>query len=338
MKRVNVAVIGCGFIAETAHVPNLLTIPEAKLTTVCDVDKKKLNAIGAKFNVNDRCEDFREVLKKKDVDAFVVCTPTPTHAEIALASAESGKHVFVEKPMSMSSSDDEMIMKAAEKNGVKLMVGYQMRFLPNHQKVKEMIRRGDIGDVFYVEAHSETLLIKPSEGILIDYSPHFIDLLRWYLDNTRIESVAAMLHSSGDYETETEATLALKFANGVIGRIGVFWLPKYQSWEAVDRYIKILGTKGKIVTEQSGPTITLYKEGSLLSRVKGPHRIMPRFALNPNIPLSEIAYRKELEHFIDCVVKDKEPMVNGLDDKIALRVVEAAKESFRRRAFVEIQD
>lgn len=336
MKRVNVAVIGCGFIAETAHIPNLLTVPEAKLSTICDIDQKKLNEIGAKFNVNERCGDFQEVLKKKDVDAVVICTPTATHAEIALAAAEAGKHVFVEKPMTMSSSEDGLIMKAAKKNGRKLMVGYQMRFLPNHQKAKEIMKRGEIGNVIYVEAHSETLIIKPSEGILIDYCTHFIDLLQWYFDSTRIESVAALLHSSGSYKTETEATLILKFANGVIGSIGVFWLPNYQSWEAVDRYIKILGTKGKIITEQSGPAITLYKEGSLLSRIKGPHRIMPKFALNPNIPLSEIAYRKELEHFLNCIIKDKEPVVSGDDNRMALKVVEAAKESFERGVFVEV--
>ena len=96
MKRVNVAVIGCGFIGETAHIPNLLTIPEAKLTTLCDNDQKKLNELGNKFNVNDRCNDFRDILKKKEIDAVVICTPTPTHAEITLAAAEAGKHVFVE--------------------------------------------------------------------------------------------------------------------------------------------------------------------------------------------------------------------------------------------------
>lgn len=336
MKRVNVAVIGCGFIGETAHIPNLLTIPEAKLTTLCDIDRKKVNEFGAKFNVSDRCNDFRDIPKKKEIDAVVICTPTPTHAEIALVAAEAGKHVFVEKPMSMSSSEDDIIIKAAEKNGVKLMVGYQMRFLPNHQKAKEIMSKGELGDVLYAEAHSETLTIKPSDGILVDYGIHFIDLLSWYFDNARIASVAALLHSSGDCETETEAALILKFTNGLIGRIGVFWLPKYQSWEAVDRYIKILGTKGKIITEQSGPTITLYKEGSLLSRIKGPHTIMPRFALNPNIPLSEMAYRKELEHFFDCIIKDKEPAVSGYEDRMALKVVEAAKESFRQGTFVEV--
>jgi predicted dehydrogenase len=307
MKRVNVAVIGCGFIAETTHIPNLFTIPEAKLTTICDVDQKKLNIIGDKFNVKDRCTDFREVVKKKDIDAVVICTPTPTHAEIALAAAEAEKHIFVEKPMSTSSSLDDVIIKSAEKHGVKLMVGYQMRFLPNHQKAKEIVRRGEIGDVLYAEAHSETLIIKPSDGILLDYSTHFIDLLRWYFDNVRIKSIAALLRSSENFSNETEATLILEFANGVIGRIGVFWLSKYQSWEAVDRYIKILGKRGKVVTEQSGPTITLYKEGSLLSRVMGPHKIMPRYALHPNVPLSDIAYRKELEHFISCIIKDESP-------------------------------
>lgn len=93
---------------------------------------------------------------------------------------------------------------------------------------------------------------------------------------------------------------------------------------------------GKVVTDLNGPTITLYKEGSLMSRVRGPHRIMPRFALNPYVPLTEMAYRRELEHFLDCIVKDKDPSTSGREDLVTLKIVEAAKQSFENGKFVEI--
>lgn len=337
MKRVNVAVIGCGFIAETAHIPNLFTLPKAKLVAICDVNEERLNAMGSKFNVSKLYLDFREVVEGSEIDVVIVCTPTSTHAEIAEAAVKNGKHVFVEKPLCISYTQGKTVVEAAEKNKVKLMVGYQMRFLPNHKKVKEIIRRGEIGETFYAEVHGETLIIKPNVGILLDYGTHLINILQWYFDDTHVEKVAALLHTTGDKHTaETEATLILKFANGIVGRIGAFWLSKYKSWEATDRYFKILGTKGKIVTDLNGPTITLYKEGSLISRIRGPHKIMPKFALNPYVPFTEIAYRRELEYFFDSVIKNEEPSTNGREDLTTLKIVEAAKQSFQQGNFVEV--
>lgn len=337
MKRVNVAVVGCGFIAETAHIPNLHSNPKARVVALCDVNKEKLDVIGAKFNVERLFVDFKDVVKDEEVEAVMVCTPTTTHAEIAKAAVDVGKHVFVEKPLATSYSQGKAVVEAAEKRGVKIMVGYQMRFLPNHRKVREIMRRGEIGEPFYAEAHGETLIIKPDEGILLDYATHLINLIQWYFDDTHVEKVAALLHTTGNKRgAETEVTLILGFANGVVGRVGAFWLSDYKSWEATDRYFKILGTKGKMVTDLNGPTITLYKEGSFISRVRGPHRIMPRFALNPHIPLTEIAYRRELAHFLDCIVKQKDPTTSGREDLVTLKIVEEAKRSFQNGSFVEV--
>lgn len=241
MRRVNVAVIGCGFIAETAHLPNLLSTSKAKLVALCDVNEDRLKKLGSKFGVAKLYNDYMKVAESHDVDAVVICTPTASHAEVAKAVAESGKHIFVEKPLANSFEQAKNVVETAQRSKAKLMVGYQMRFLPNHKKVKEMIRQDVIGEPFYAEAYSETLIIKPEVGILLDYGTHLINILQWYFDKTRIEKVAALLHTSDrKYATETEATLSLKFANGMIGRIGVFWLSNYKSWEATDRYVKIL--------------------------------------------------------------------------------------------------
>lgn len=337
MKRVSVAVIGCGFIAETAHIPNLHTNPKSRLVALCDVNKERLNAIGAKFNVERLFVDFNDVVRNEEVDAILVCTPITSHAEIAKAAVDAGKHVFVEKPLAANYLQGKAVVEAAEKSGVKLMVGYQMRFLPNHRKVKGIMRKGEIGEPFYAEAHGETLLIKPDDGILLDYATHLINLIQWYFDNTHVEKVAALLHTTGNKcTTETEVTLILRFANGLVGRLGAFWLSDYKSWEATDRYFKILGTKGKVVTDLNGPTITLYKEGSFMSRVRGPYKIMPRFALNPHVPLTEIAYRRELVHFLDSILKDRNPSTSGREDLVTLKIVEAARQSFQNGSFVEV--
>jgi len=338
MKRVNVAIIGCGYIAEMAHIPNILSIPEAKLVALCDINEKSLKALGNKYNIKEFYQDNHKLLERDDIDAVIICTPTKTHAKISIDALNAGKHVFVEKPMATSLSEAREVFETVKKNNAKLMIGYQMRFLPNHQRAKRMLRKGELGQIIFIEAHSETLIIKPEDGILLDYTCHFIDLLQWYLNEAKITKVSAILHIDEKYNTETGASLTLQFENKVIGIINTYWLPRYSTWAAVDRYVRIVGTKGKIITEQSGPTLTIYKEGTLLSRIMGPHKIMPKFTIHPKLPLSQIAYRKELEHFINSILKDRQPKPSAEDGIAVIATIEAAKRSFTEGKIINVTE
>jgi len=325
-------VIGCGFIAETAHIPNCVNLPEANLVAIVDPNRERLKFIKKIYGIKGAFETHHPILENEEIDAVIVSTPSSAHKDISIDAANAGKHVFVEKPMALSSRDADEMIKIAEKNKILLMVGFQMPFSPNHRIAKRIVKRGEIGDIFFIEAHSETLIIKPEDGILIDYGTHFFNLLAWYLEDTRIDSVAAMVD-----EAETRAIVNLKFENGILGKIDLFWMKDISSWSAVSRYIRILANKGGILTEQSGPLITLYKEGSLISRLKGPHTIMSRRAINPNIPQSEVAYRQELTHFFRCIQNNKTPIVNGYSGKLAIQIAEAAKKSAQQEKFIRVE-
>lgn len=338
LKRVNVAVIGCGFIAQTAHIPHLLRIPEAKLVSVADVEPSNLNEVSEKFGITEKFSDYSSVLKSNDADAIVICTPTSTHDQIAINAAEAGKHVFCEKPMASTSVDADLMIKAAKENEVKLMVGHFSRFLPNHIIAKKFVDKGDIGRVLHVEAKSETLIIKPDEGVLLDYGVHLIDLVCWYLDYSQIDSVAGLLHSSTEDSPNTEVTLIMRFNNGVIGKVDAFWMPDWHSWSATERSVKILGSKGKIISDLTGPALSIYKDRTFLGRLRGLHKIMPRQAVNPKLPLTQLAYLKELEHFIDCIIKDKEPSVSGYQGKKVVQIVEAAVKSNEEGKYIRVDD
>jgi predicted dehydrogenase len=335
---VNIGIVGCGYIAETAHIPNALSIPRAKLIAVCDSDEEKAARIRERFNVPESYTQVHELLDKSEIDAVLVCTPTSSHASIAIEAANAGKHVFIEKPIALSSPEADRVIKAASRNGVNLMIGYQMRFLPNHLKVKELIKKGKIGITTYIEMHSETLQIKPEDGILIDYGSHFIDLACWYLEPDEVVEVACFTHSSPalSYQKETQASMIMRFRSGIIARVGVFWLPEFRSWEAVSRYVKVIGTQGWLFTEQASPTITLYRARSLLGRVNGPTQLMSPFAVHPKMPVSETTYRKELEEFIDSIQMNREPVVTGLQAKRVLEIIEGGKLSDRQGVRVEV--
>jgi predicted dehydrogenase len=338
MTRVRVGVIGCGGIAESAHIPNLLVEPYARLEALVDIDETRLLLMQQKFNFpKNKCyKDYREILTSKDIDAVVVATPALTHGEIVLEAIKAGKHVFVEKPLSATVAEAEAIVKVASESGVKVMVGYQHRFVASHRIAKRYLRMGKIGDVFFGEVHSESLIVKPEEGILLDYGVHLIDLLCWYLDDSKVGEVAALSYSGEEGGKEKHAIIIMRFSNGVLGRIGAFFMEGYTSWSASDRYVKFFGTRGKLVASLTGPTITLYREGSLMSRLRGPHTFMPRGAVHENLPLTEGAYREEMHDFIQSILKDCKPSVDVEQGLMVQKILEAVEQSIKERKFVKV--
>lgn len=337
-NQIRFGVIGCGGIAESAHIPNLLVSPYARLEALVDIDENRLLLMQRKFNFpKDKCyRNYGEVLSSKDIDAVVIATPAHTHGEIVLEAVKAGKHVFVEKPLSAKVEEAEAIVKSASEFGVKVMVGYQHRFIVSHRIAKRYLRAGKIGDVFFGEVHSESLIVKPEEGILLDYGVHLIDLLCWYFDDSKVDEVAALSYGGGGGEMEKHAVIILRFSNGVLGRIGAFFMEGYSSWSASDRYVKLLGTRGKLVASLTGPTITLYKEGSLLSRLRGPHTFMPRGAVHEKLPLTEAAYREEMHEFIQSILKDRKPAVDAEQGLMVQKILEAIQQSIKERKFVKV--
>ena len=323
MRRITIGVIGCGKQAEDTHLPNLISIPEAKLVALSDINQERLGRLGKEYNINKLYSDYNELLEL-DLDAVVICTPTPTHATVARTAAMKKKHVFIEKPIAMTVEDAKSVLDAADMNHVKMMVGFQMRFLPNHIKVREMIRSGRIGRILIAEVHSETLQIKPEDGILLDYGIHFFDLLRWYFQGNEVVEVSAVV---GKSDRNQFTTVTLKFSNETIGHLSLYWVPSYASWERVERYVRFIGENGKITTDQSSPVIRLYKPGTLLSRTKGYHQIMLPFAIHPSLPISATTYRRELEEFINAVRQDRPASISAYDGLMAIKIAEAARES-----------
>ena len=248
MKQVRVGVIGCGGIAERAHIPNLLAEPQVRLEALSDINEGKLLAIQQKFNFpkDKSFTDYTKVLDLKDVDAVVIATPTHTHAEIALKAIEAGKHVFVEKPLSVTVAQAEAIVESAKQAKVKVMVGYQHRFVSSHRIAKRYLRTGKIGVPFFGEVHSESLIVKPEEGILLDYGVHLIDLLCWYLDDSKVEEVAALSSSDKEGAKEKHAIILMRFSNGVLGQNWSFLSGGLFKLVSVRPIREALGNSGKV--------------------------------------------------------------------------------------------
>ena len=132
MKRIRMGVIGCGEIAQIMHLPFLTELRDLfEVRSVCDISPALAAAVGDAFGVPHHCADYAELLARDDVDAVAVLTAD--HAPVAIAAAEAGKHIFVEKPMCYTVEEGRAMIAAAERAGVTLMVGYMKRYDPGYE-------------------------------------------------------------------------------------------------------------------------------------------------------------------------------------------------------------
>ena len=340
MHPLRLGIVGCGGVAEEIHIPNLLAIAECRVVAIADINPERLQHIGEKFNIPqpDRYENPEQIYSRSDVDAVLILTPSNTHKELVIQAAEAGKHVFVEKPMALDGNECQMMVNTVRKSNVRLAVGHYYGFLPTHQRLRRMMRRGDIGRVIGAQVHAETMLIKPGEGQLLDFAPHFVDLLRWYFDDSYVQTVFATTSkiAGGENTAETEATLILKFASGVTGTINLFWIPDWQNWDVGERFVRIVGTRGTLKSGLTSATMTVYKSSRLVNRIRGAYEIVPRFVSHPVMPITGTSFRKELEDFISAVQNDRVPSVSGEVGMEVMRIVDAARKSSQTGQAVEV--
>ena len=145
MTKIGFGVIGTGFWGKN-HARVLSELGISKLIAVCDVDISKAEMVGKKYNALS-CSRVEDLLKMRDVEAVCICTPTTTHAELTLKAIKHNKHVLIEKPMANTVAQAKRILKQAEGKNLRIMVGFIERFNPALQRIKQIVERGDLGEV-----------------------------------------------------------------------------------------------------------------------------------------------------------------------------------------------
>jgi len=342
MKKIKVAVIGCGFIATQAHIPNLFLIPDAELVALCDRNENNLRKVAEeyttlKLNLYTKVD---KVCSRKDIDAFVICTPSSTHHEIALKAARAGKHVFVEKPISHTVKQAEEMVRAFAEAKLKLAVGYYLEWMPHHIYVKKNIRKGKLGKVLNITVHDEILRIKPEEGIIMDLAPHYIDLIRWYFEDIPIKSVFAVSRKYDQSEDHKEGMTEIKlfFGNDIIGNLELYWLPGFKNRDGCSKYLKIIGTEGKYTTGLTSANIEVFRARNFLNKLRGPFEFVPKYVALPQMPVQTTSFRKELEDFVSSILNDREPQIPGSIGLHVMKIIEACYKSISECTVVNLNE
>ncbi|MED4599157.1 Gfo/Idh/MocA family oxidoreductase [Paenibacillus validus] len=201
-KVYRIGIIGCGGIAFGKHMPALQNQPNAQMVAFCDIHEDRARDAAQKFGTAEAkvYTDYRELLSDSSLDIVHICTPNDSHADITIASLESGKHVMCEKPMAKTAADARRMVEAAKRTGKKLTIGYQNRFRPDSQFLKQVCEDGELGDIYYAKAHAIRRRAVPTWGVfldeekqgggpLIDIGTHALDLTLWMMDNYKPKAV-----------------------------------------------------------------------------------------------------------------------------------------------------
>lgn len=331
------ALVGCGRIAKRhCELLGLKQINNAILVAVCDIDAAKAKRIGEQFNV-PYYTDMDEMMQKEAVDVVSVLTESGNHAKHVINLAKYGKHIVVEKPMALTLDDaDDMIM-ACQKNSCRLFVVKQNRFNVPVVKLREALENGRFGKLFmgtvrvrwcreesYYKQASWRGTWAMDGGVLTNQASHHVDLLEWMMG--KVDSVYAKgIQALADIEAEDTAAVILKFRNGGIGIIEATTAIRPKDLEGS---LSILGEKGSV--EIGGFAVNKMVHWNFQENLEGDDEVMEKYSVNPP-NVYGFGHQAYYEHVVDCIINDKEHLVDGLEGRKSVELISAIYESMETR-------
>ncbi|MCK4478508.1 Gfo/Idh/MocA family oxidoreductase [Candidatus Bathyarchaeota archaeon] len=323
MGRTKLGLIGLGYVGRI-HLQNCLKLKSAELSAVSDLSKKALSS-AKKLGAKNTFQDYQQLLKDDDVDAVIIALPTHLHLDCVRKATEAGKHILVEKPLARNVAEGKEMVSSARKNGVKLMVGYHLRFCSSFQALKEKMQTGILGEVqiayatnvgpgpFMHRADGYSPRPVPSwwfrkeltgGGALMDSGSHMVNLLRWYFGE--VSNIKCYLGYRLNMNAEDHAVCLVRFATGKTVILNIGWFSQKSQTK-----VEIYGTVKHDYAEHAPPSkaITILQ---LLTR---------------RTPSFYLPYLSELGYFAHCVRHDLQPAPSGDDALKDLETISLAYEN-----------
>jgi predicted dehydrogenase len=325
MKKVGLGLIGLGYIGKI-HLRHLMKLPNVDFVAVSDVSEKALSE-AKNFGAKRTFTNYEELLKEREIDAVIVALPTHLHLQCAIQTAEAGKHIFLEKPIARNLEEAKEIVTTAQKNSVRLMMGYHLRFEQSFLELKEKIENAALGDVeiaygtfvgsgpfFHRGGHTPVPVPEwwfnkelTGGGALIDLGSHVINLLRWYFGEVR--DIKACFGHRFHLDFEDSAICLSKFESGTSAVITAGYFSQAYKVE-----IELFGTVGHAFA-QHRPGNRLIAATQML--VKGRSDFYN-------------AHFDELNYFVNCLINDSSPSPSGQDGLKDLEAISLAYKNERQ--------
>lgn len=325
-KKIRVAVIGAGAVAQINHIPAYARLENVELAAVCDIDEEKAKRVAARYGIPVATADHEELFARDDIDAVDVCVPNHLHSTMSVGAINAGKHVLCEKPFGRTPAEAGKMVAAAEKKGVVLMAAFNNRFRNDAQLLKTFVEKQEIGKVFYAKCG---WLIKHTSwdeeswkaqkrfaggGVLIDLGVQMLDLALWIMGMPDVVSVSAShAQRPGVDEVESSAAAFIRLGTGATLTLEVGWSLLMEKDFA---YVNLFGEHGAALLNP----FRLHKEmhGSLVNVTPATESIRNVYRQS---------YDAEISHFVECVRTGRKPASPGADAMTVLKVLEAIYKS-----------
>ena len=342
MKQIGVAIIGTGWCGGI-RAETLAAHPLVKGLHLAEINAPRLAELGKKTRAKTAVADYKDLLKKADIDAvYISATPETTHYPIARDCLAAGKHVFLEKPIALELSEADELIALASKSGLKFTIGYSQRFNPKFAYVRQCIRDGSIGKPVsaLVSRHITRSLGKKISG-RVKLSPaamestHDLDFLLWCLEPARPVQVyskqnfGVMQESSGQPIPDTQ-WITVTLDSGLTFVVGGGWsLPLgYPNFSTT--WIEMVGTEGVVMVDDSHRDVVLntVKKGMQLPMSTMPGEFVEHTYAGAMAP--------ETVHFLEAVVYDRPVLVTAEHARMVMEVYIAADLSAERNSAVDL--
>lgn len=341
----HIGIIGCGKIAQVRHIPEYADHPQAKLAGFFDLNQQRAQELAQKWG-GKAYASWEEMLADPAIDAVSVCVANNAHAQMTIAALKAGKHVLCEKPMATTLEDCEAMVAAARESGKFLMIGQNQRLTRAHQKARELVEQGVLGDIIsfrttFGHGGPETWSVDPGKntwffdknkaamGAMADLGIHKTDLIQYLTGQNVVETTAKVttLDKRGAdgqlIGVDDNAICIYRLSGGAIGTMTASWT----FYGAEDNSTVLYGTKG-ILRIYDDPSYSM----KLIS-ANGEKTLYELEAIQTNDNQTKSGV---IDCFMDCLVTNTPPTISGESVLTAMRAVFASLESSRTGQTVAI--
>ncbi|HRV59131.1 MAG TPA: Gfo/Idh/MocA family oxidoreductase [Solirubrobacterales bacterium] len=323
-NAIGLGVIGLGYWGPN-HIRVVQESERTNLNWICDSNQTRLTQMSSKTRAATTTQ-VEKVFNDPATDAVIISTPISTHYELGMSALEAGKHVLIEKPIAGSQAEADDLINAAEQNGLVIMCGHTFLFSPPVVAIKEIIRRGELGDIYFISSSRVNLGLHQSDAsVLWDLAPHDFSIILNWIDEVpvSVSSVGRDSIGSGVFDV---AFTNLVYESGLIANVELSWLAPSKL-----RRTTVVGSKKMIVYDDTAPEqVRVFDRGVNLDNPEtfGAHQLTYRAGdiVSPHLASSE-PMSVQLNSFVDAVVSGNYPAEYIRIARDVVGLIEAAERS-----------
>jgi predicted dehydrogenase len=328
---ITVGVVGYGYWGPNI-VRNFAALPDARVAWVTDLQAERLAQVRARYPSTNVGTDHNDIIKDPSVDAVVIATPVRTHFELGMAALRAGKHVWMEKPLAATSEEAARLLDEADRRGLALMVDHTFVFTPAVQKMRELTRGGELGDIQYYDSVRINLgLFQHDVNVLWDLAVHDLSIMDCVLEGPPVAvSATGLAHVAGS--PENIAYLTMFFERTLIAHVHVNWLAPVKI-----RRTLLGGTRRMLVFDdlEASDKIKIYDRGISVNPSSDNLTLMRIGYRTGDMWSPQLALREALHgaarHFVDVITSKAAPLSDGHAGLRIVRLLEAATQSMARQ-------